>query len=137
MKLTELFSSDIDYKVETDSADKYSAHAIIGSYKIRFEAERDEPENDSWWLTFRVPGRGFDLTGDGQAPKVLAFVKRCIEELIKLRNPAELSFSGGPGKHEVYKRMIKRFIPADKYKVSERGRPDVSVMFRVTRKDAE
>ena len=135
MKLLELFSSSIEYKVRTDTDKEFTAYALIGNHQINFEAEYDGAE-DGWWITFNASGKGFNVTDDGQAPKVLAFVKRCIEDLIKKHDPATFSFSGAAGKHEVYSRMVKRFIPQDKYKVATMDRINGSRRFLVTKKEA-
>jgi hypothetical protein len=136
MKLLELFSSNVDYKVRTDTDQEFTASALIGTHQINFEAEYEKAEQ-GWWITFTASGKGFAVTGDGQAPKVLAFVKRCIEDLLRKHDPEMISFSGAQGKHEVYKRMVQRFIPKDKYKITSRSdRSDGSVLFRVTKKEA-
>lgn len=135
MLLSELFTSAVDYQVYANDAKEFSARSKIGSHLINFSAEREGDDN-SWWVTFSAPKFGFNATGDGQPAKVLAFVKRCIEDLIAKHDPDEIVFSGAAGKDNVYRRMVERFIPKDKYRVVEKNHHK-STLFKVIKKDAE
>ena len=117
MKLLELFNTKPKLTIEHDSSDYFSVSTKIGDTKIDFDA--DNGDHKGWVVTFCDPDANqknksvFDMTNDGQAPQVLAFVKACLEMLVDKYSPELISFSAsGSTRSKVYKRMLDRFMPS-------------------------
>ena len=120
MKLVELFNSEANIRIKHDADDSFEAWAKIGESDICFQADYiDETDgDDGWYVRFTKDGQSFDLTNDGHAAKVLSFVKRCLEMLVDSNEPDKMTFTASGGRQDVYRKMIKRFMP-DNYEVEE------------------
>lgn len=117
MKLNELMNSVYDYEFQDETSDKSVAlfKTEDGSnVLVKFEYW-DNPE--CWEIDFRRDGK-FDITGTGDAPKILSTVITIIKHFIREEKPKFFSFSANKketSRVSLYDKLAKRIISGAGY----------------------
>lgn len=113
MLLTELFNSRLEKSVVKDTNDEYQIKAKIGSHEIMFFGYGHGDGEFSVSFDAIDTPMDFMFTRDHASIQVLAFVKECIEELVKKHNPSKIYFTAKGKRAVIYRKMIARFALKD------------------------
>jgi len=145
MNLQELLNTSkfTDFKVTADSPQEYGASAKIGDRTINFGAAKERvpfEEEYFWEIDFTEENadkhQSHEKTGSGREFEVFAFIKKCLENLIKKHDPYMLKFSAvkrdaGDARAKLYERMIKNYLTG--YKL-DKIEGDSGALFVLTKK---
>ena len=117
MKLDELLSTS--YKYETQDEDDTTRVAEFttedGSKIIMKFGYWESPEY--WEIDFRRDDK-IELTGGGDAPRILGTVVKILQEFLRDEKPKFFGFSANKkeaSRVSVYKRIMKRILPSSGY----------------------
>ena len=115
MILLELFNTKIKAEVEQDDGEGYQVTANIGDRDISFYSEiYSRDDKTVCYIEFmEVNKQGkntYTLTKSGKEFEVFAFVKQCMEHIIKKHKPDFITFSSKSeeaSRISLYKKMIR------------------------------
>jgi len=126
MLLAEILNKKVEFEITNSGRKDFNTEAVIGNRKIMFDAESDN--GLSWDVVFyerdlnsHPASRSYSVTGSGKELEVFSMVKDSLLELIKQKNPDEISFTadkkgGNTTRADLYDRLVKRFkVPGYSY----------------------
>ena len=126
MLLTELLNSKIDLKYYSTSSTRWTASSVVKGRKIEYYmkkispyiTEKKYPGLACWAVSFSEivdsDSLTFDLSGNGGELEVLSGLKKFLDKAISTVDPDVLFFSAkndSKGRSEVYRKMVKRWLP--------------------------
>lgn len=116
-ELSELFKSDVPVKVEKRTSDYFSVSFEVDGIPYTFDANWDGVEE--WDIDFSsyIGGKyRTDVTGTGNAAKVLAAVIKAFRMWIKEYRPSRFYFyAKEPSRRKLYERFAKMIVKIFKY----------------------
>lgn len=127
MKLTELFQPGKEnWEWAFRGSEEAYAEFVVGDLPYKFHAYTDDPGSGEWEVEFAIdkgqipPEKrkqltAFGITGTGNAATVMTTVTDILRSFLQqYKNKiTELTFSAAePSRQALYKRMLKRLLPA-------------------------
>lgn len=110
MKLTEILDSAYDYNIFIDNADRFQADFDDDAGHFIEVNIIEESNSDVWLLEFTRDAE-VDLTGGGDALKILSTVTKILKEFISKKTPGFIVFAASKkdrSRAAVYRHIMRR-----------------------------
>lgn len=140
MNLTELFDTDIAYKVMDDSSSRFWVNAKINDRTIGvfFYQFSDIEDKDSWELIFAEKSKDdrhpwdHNLTGSGGEMKVFALIKKLLGVFLAKHDPRVIQCSASKtgNRSRLYKKLLSK-IPNYKLEQNDTGHDTIFKLVKI------